>query len=54
MKIALIAAALMLTALPILAQTTPPPPAPNDGVHFVEDTAFYQLTGGKQATVFTA
>lgn len=45
---------LMLT-LPcvVWSQTTPPPP-PNDGVHFVEDSAFYQLSGGKQATVFTA
>lgn len=39
-----------------LAQTLAPAPTPesNDGVKFVSDTAFYQLTGGKQATVFTA
>jgi hypothetical protein len=31
-----------------------PVPDPNAGVHFVTDTAFYQMSSGKQATVFSA
>lgn len=38
----------------LVGQTPTPVPDPNVGVHFVTDTAFYQLSGGKQATVFTA
>lgn len=36
------------------APTPTPVPDPNDGVHFVTDTAFYQMSSGKNATVFSA
>src|ERR1051326_5102229 len=48
--------ALMVTLASAQAPTPTPTPVadPNDGVHFVTDSAFYQLSNGKQATVFTA
>lgn len=44
----------LLFSIVAAAQTATPPPEPNTGVHFVTDTAMYQLSSGKQATVFTA
>jgi hypothetical protein len=45
-------ALMAVLSLSMFAQT--PTPGPNDGVHFVTDTAMYQLSNGQQATVFTA
>ncbi len=49
---------LMVAMISAGAQTPSPTPAPapeaNEGVHFVTDTALYQLSDGKQATVFSA
>lgn len=42
------------TPAPSPTPSATPAPDPNDGVHFVTDSAFYQLSSGKQATVFTA
>lgn len=58
MRFSFIATLFLALSVAAVAQTpspTPTPaPAPNDGVHFVTDSAFYQLSSGKQATVFTA
>lgn len=62
-RIYAVALSFALAAATALAQSQPAPapspsPAPvvesNAGVHFVTDSAFYQLSDGKQATVFTA
>lgn len=51
-------ALLALFATTAQAQTPAPSPTPspeaNQGVHFVNDCALYQLSGGKQATVCSA
>ena len=47
----------LVLACACMAQTPTPTPAPvdpNAGVHFVTDTAMYQLSDGKTATVFSA